>query len=313
MSYSALYPEIFTGRTGRELRAHPPDVREILVYFIASPLKSGYGLYKVSLGHITHDTGRPEASVRNSIDVLRALGAIEYDFDSEWVWVREMAKFQFQLPLKPNDFRIRSAKKWYDRTLPDTCPFLGQWWDRYAEDFHLESDTPPGPLVRRGSPKARGIDAPSPEAPSKGLCTVPVNVNVPVQEVLTGETVDSAFALTAPEKPAPPANVPPVKAALAAFIDAYAAATGGKKYIVHQGKDPGLLQRLINTTSLDDVLAGIRLLFASTDPRVLESARDIGALYFHFNRLRSASSKPALNSSNARLLETRRRMLGGDQ
>lgn len=318
-NYAATYPEIFTGRTGKALRDHPAEARELLLYLICGPLKNGWGLYTVSVGHMTHDTGRAEAVVRDSIERLRALGVIEYDSESEWVWVREMARFQFQLPLKPNDFRIRSAKKWYER-LPEACPFLGQWWDRYHEDLHFLADAPPGPVARRG-PRPRGM-----EAPPKGLCAVPVVVpDVVVQkpDVPKGEVLPARKAAGAPPQTfalEPPSILPalsngaepPVKRALDYFCELYAAANGGKKYIVAAGKDPGLLSRLIKQVGLDEVLDTMRLLYTSSDDQVAKSARDIGALYFHFNRLRQAPRRPSLNPANARILETRKRLMAED-
>jgi hypothetical protein len=85
------------------------------------------------------------------------VGFCWWDEATGWVWVREMARFQFALPLRVADYRCHSAKKWY-RSLPPN-PFLGLWFDRYAKDFHLATE--PHAVERRAGP--------DPEAPSKGL------------------------------------------------------------------------------------------------------------------------------------------------
>jgi hypothetical protein len=170
---------IWTGRTGKLLRDQQ-EARDIAFYLLTGPDKNLFGLFTVETDQIARYTGRREKQIHEAIDTLVDVGFCRWDDATGWVWVIEMAHYQYQCPLKPTDYRCGSAKKWYRTILRN--PFLGEWWDRYARDFHLGSD--PNPVERRDS----YVTAPMPgtgQAPLEGLPQPRTEVQDPNQDLAT--------------------------------------------------------------------------------------------------------------------------------
>lgn len=126
----------WTGQTGRRLRTHPAEVREVAVYLLTAPGKSLYGLYYKTLTSMREETGRAEKSIRHALAVLDDETFACYDDVNEYVWVVEMAAYQLgPLPLHAGDFRVTNANRWYHRCPPNI--FLGAFFDRYGDDLRL--------------------------------------------------------------------------------------------------------------------------------------------------------------------------------
>jgi len=182
---------IWTGHTGRELRRHPPEVRELMFYLVTCPEKDLYGLYACEIELAASRMGRTAGKVESALKVLVDLGFCRFDDPTQWVWIIEMAHHQFDLPLKAVDYRCQGAKKWY-RTLPRN-PFMGEWFDRYALDFHLGKE--PNPVDRRDW-IPRGA-TPAPPGPVEG----PNSTNSGFELVSTGVIGGSGGEEGNPDRP----------------------------------------------------------------------------------------------------------------
>lgn len=136
MAYANIKDTIFTGTTGRELRRHPAEVREVQFWLVAGPGRDPFGIFIFEPEMVAPRLGRPTKKIRESLQVLLDLGFCQWDEQTQYVWVVEMAHHQFLTPLKATDFRCATAQKWY-RDLPRN-PWLGPWFDRYVDDFHLQ-------------------------------------------------------------------------------------------------------------------------------------------------------------------------------
>lgn len=156
--YSTVKDTIFTGRTGRELRHHPPEVRELQFWLTCGPDREPFGIFICEPAVIAPRIGRTLESLHASLEVLVRLEFCSWDPASQYVWVKEMAHHQFQTPLKAVDNRCALARKWY-AACPRN-PFLGPWFDRYVEDFHLGKD--PHAVERRNGELVRRSPSPSP-------------------------------------------------------------------------------------------------------------------------------------------------------
>lgn len=171
MAYANVKDSIFTGSTGRELRRHPAEVRELQFWLVCGPGRDPFGIFSFEPDIVAPQLGRPAKKIREALDVLVSLEFCRWDEQTQYVWVIEMAHHQFLTPLKAVDKRCTTAQKWY-AVLPRN-PFLGPWFDRYEHDFHLgkgdhavyrrewgERDQPRGLL---DAPSGGGIDAPCTE------------------------------------------------------------------------------------------------------------------------------------------------------
>jgi hypothetical protein len=147
--YGILTPQRWIGNTGKKLRrgiqtrqkGDPlresyKDAQILADCLVVNPNATMYGLYYISLGTMADLTGLDASEIEGALKILAAEKFANYDDTSEFVWVREMARIQMFLPLKPGDRNVKPARTWY-RGLPRN-PFLGEFFDRYAEDLHLE-------------------------------------------------------------------------------------------------------------------------------------------------------------------------------
>lgn len=95
-----------------------------------------YGLFQLDIDKAVMLTGRALEIVIGGIATLERLGFCFFHHETNWMFVRDHAMMQFaKLPLPKSDMKCRAARLWY-RRLPSN-PFIGPWWDRYADDFNL--------------------------------------------------------------------------------------------------------------------------------------------------------------------------------
>src|SRR5574339_488518 len=163
------------------LRQRSAETRELAVYLSSCEEcdEEPWGLYKLDLDKAVMLTGRPIQQVEGCLSTLESAGFCFFHRDTRWIFVREHAACQFRkLPLPASDLKCRAARLWYRRI--ENNPFIGAWWDRYADAFNLALE--PHAAQRRDY---RVQDAPDDETPP-GL--------VPVEE----------FALTPPRAAAQP-------------------------------------------------------------------------------------------------------------
>lgn len=150
--YGKITPGIWTGKTGRQLRKNP-DAQITALYLMTSPHANMIGLYYCPVAYIMADTGLSEEGASKGLQRLCELGFCKYDWESEWVWVKEMARFQIEEQLKPGDKRISGIHNELSR-LPNAIDALKQAFiEKYQETFHLSAPEKTSP----------------PEAPSKPL------------------------------------------------------------------------------------------------------------------------------------------------
>ncbi len=152
--YAKVAPHFWIGDTGRKLRVSL-DAQLVALYLVSSPHSNALGLYYLPLPLLAHETGLgPEGASKGLRSCIEA-GFCDFDEAAEVVWVFEMARFQVGTHLKESDKRCAWLRSEY-AALPANR-FLGGFFDRYQEDFHLGEPRggPRGPEAHR-----RGIEAP---------------------------------------------------------------------------------------------------------------------------------------------------------
>lgn len=170
--YAKLGPKFWQGNTGKALRKRGTPAVLMALYLVSSPHSNMLGLFSQPLMYAAYETG---LGLEGASDALRhciETGFCAYDEDSEMVWVFEMAKYQIAEELLPKDNRCKGIQKDYD-ALPE-CPFLGAFFDRYAEAFHMthrrgeeqgatEAPSKPGTGTGAGTGTGEGLE----QAPSR--------------------------------------------------------------------------------------------------------------------------------------------------
>jgi hypothetical protein len=144
--YSIVTPQRWYGQTGKSLsraiqsrekgdpmREAYKDAQIVADVLLTNPNANQWGLYYITINMVTELSGLTSAEVEAAFKILRDEHFAYYD--SAFVWVREMARVQMHLPLKPGDKNIVTVNNWYAH-LPQNA-FLGEFYDRYVNDLRL--------------------------------------------------------------------------------------------------------------------------------------------------------------------------------
>ena len=132
--YSKISPSLWTGKTAKTIRG---DLEAIVVqsYLLTSPMATMTGVYYCPVSYICSDTGLGHEGAMNGLQVLIDDGFCFYDWNREWVFVKNMARFQVAEELKPNDKRVVQMKK-ETANMPE--PFKSLFARQYNESFCLD-------------------------------------------------------------------------------------------------------------------------------------------------------------------------------
>ena len=159
--YGMVSPRFWIGETGRKLRKFP-DAQRIAMYLLTAPMADMTGVFYCPVATILNDVGAPceplaypskglstpsegaltpldrgFEGVKKALLTLQELGFCVYDFESEYVFVKEMARWQIAPKLKPSDNRSKGLRKTVEN-MPN--PMRARFIARYNEDFALGFD-----------------------------------------------------------------------------------------------------------------------------------------------------------------------------
>lgn len=151
--YGQVSPMFWIGETGRALRKNP-DAQRVALYFMTAPSSEMTGVFYCPLLSILNDVGyfyllgspsegslegvvSPIEGVKQAIFELQRLGFCFYDFESEFVFVSEMARWQIAQELKPTDNRVVNVRKLV-KAMPKNMAAL--FLKRYNNVYHLGFD-----------------------------------------------------------------------------------------------------------------------------------------------------------------------------
>lgn len=151
-NYGKIEGTFWTGNTGRQIVSAGQEAVIVSVYLMSSPHANMLGLYYLPIVYLCHDTGLTEEGALKGLARASEAGFCEYDRASSWVWIRNMAFWRVERTLKPEDNRVKKVASAYAE-LPNN-PFLGDFFDHYTADFHLQDRR-----ENKGPPK--GLRSPS--------------------------------------------------------------------------------------------------------------------------------------------------------
>lgn len=147
--YGVIFPEFWTGRTGRELRGFGKDAQLLGLYLATNRHANMIGLYQLLIDDIRHETGIGVKGIERGFTATSQTSFAEYDAASKYVWVRSMVRFRLGLKvgegLSPQDNKVAAANKIYLAIDPN--PFLGEFYDINRRALHLRRRREPFGLV----------------------------------------------------------------------------------------------------------------------------------------------------------------------
>lgn len=140
--YSKICPSLWTGKTGRTLRG---NLEAMLVrdYLLTAPMASMSGVYYCSIYYICADLGLAPQAVNQALQFLVSIGFCFYDWNTEWVFVKNMARFQVGQELKPADKRVVHLRKDVEQMPePFKSMFVDEYNDVFCLDYQIETEVP---------------------------------------------------------------------------------------------------------------------------------------------------------------------------
>lgn len=147
--YGILLSSFFDGSTGMRLQSLGASGKDALLlgaFFTANEWANMIGLYELSLSKIARKLPVLKGkTLARALELLDQERFAHYDGETEFVWVREMARIRLGIVAGEkvaNPRRLVAAQNLYQRV--PLNPFLGPFYDRYRIELALKH--------RRGSP-----------------------------------------------------------------------------------------------------------------------------------------------------------------
>lgn len=168
--YGIVFPEFWTGKTGRALRGHGKDAQLLALYLATNRHANMIGLYRLLVDDIRHETGLGAKSLERGFKAVWAEDFARFDAESSYVWVLSMARFRLGLQpgdaLNPEDKKVAGVNRIYHALDPN--PFLGEFYDVNHRVLRIKKRRESiGVVVTiAGEHKMSGLPSPL-EAPSK--------------------------------------------------------------------------------------------------------------------------------------------------
>ena len=130
--YGVIFPEFWTGTTGRQLRVTGGKDAQLLGLYLATNRHANMlGLYHLLPDDIRHETGMQLRAIARGFDVVAAESFAQFDAATSYVWVRQMARIRLGLKagesLAPEDKRVVALNRIYHAI--EANPFLGEFYD----------------------------------------------------------------------------------------------------------------------------------------------------------------------------------------
>lgn len=132
--YGKVSPQFWIGGTGKLLRGNT-EAQVMALYLMTSPHASMTGVFHCPVIYMAHETGLSSEGASKGLASLIDVGFCEYDEASESVFVINMAAYQIDDSLKPDDKRVLGLRKEVEKMLPTR--FQKRFVEVYGERFHL--------------------------------------------------------------------------------------------------------------------------------------------------------------------------------
>lgn len=132
--YGKVSPQFWIGETGKLLRGNP-EAQVMALYLMTSPHATMTGVFHCPIIYMAHETGLFMEVASKGLARLIEVGFCEYDEPSESVFVVNMAAYQIDDCLKPDDKRVLGLRKDVAKMLP--ARFRQRFTEVYGIRFHL--------------------------------------------------------------------------------------------------------------------------------------------------------------------------------
>ena len=133
--YAKVSPQFWTGDTSKSLRSAGRDAQIVAFYLMTCPSANMLGLFYLPIPTLCHEVGIPSKGASEALRRVSEAGFAHYDAATETVWVVEMARFQVEETLAPNDNRIKGIVR--ELAAHRKCKFARHFYEKYRGQFNL--------------------------------------------------------------------------------------------------------------------------------------------------------------------------------
>jgi hypothetical protein len=149
--YGVLFPRFWEGTTGRQIQGKGRDAVILAAYLASCRHANMIGLYELPLVFLERELTvlKGRMVVLKAFQGLQEVSYATYDLETEYVWVREMARIRVGLApgekINADDKKHTAAKRLYAAAKPN--PFLVPFHEHYRVTLQL-SDMRLGTVLR---------------------------------------------------------------------------------------------------------------------------------------------------------------------
>lgn len=118
----------------KKIRQLGTDAAYLSIYLQTNHHTHSLGMFYLPLQYIAHDTGITLNKVEELLKALCAIDFCCYDFESEYIWLKNYALEQSGGALKENDNRVAQLQRYFEE-LPQ-LEFLDAFYETHKQDFH---------------------------------------------------------------------------------------------------------------------------------------------------------------------------------
>jgi hypothetical protein len=145
--YGVVSPQFWIGKTGKSLRGDMP-AQLVALYLMTSPHANMIGVFYVTPGSISEETGLPLEGASKALQSLIEAQFCQFDDDTNEVFVQRMAAFQIGEQLEPKDNRCKGVARELEKVMSDKL--RRAFHATYSGAFHLPAM--PGQKPKKASP-----------------------------------------------------------------------------------------------------------------------------------------------------------------
>ena len=141
--YSKVSGQFWTGRTGKRLRGDM-EAQLVALYLMTSPHANMIGVYQVPILYIAHETGLSIEGASKGLDRCIKAAFCSYDYETETVFVIEMAAHQVGDAIQGNDKRRPAIQKMADAIAEPHIyqAFMARYGECYGLKVRVEMASP---------------------------------------------------------------------------------------------------------------------------------------------------------------------------
>lgn len=260
--YGVIFPEFWTGRTGKELRERGgKDAQLLALYLFSNRHMNMLGLYRLQVDDVKHETGLGPKAIARAYAATAESDFATFDARSAYVWVHQMARFRLGLKpgdgLKVGDNRVESCNRIYHALHQN--PFLAKFYETYRRVLHLKTAR-----EAQGVVVPYEISSPSGGA-SKGLTSQITETEIRDQEIQQrSEGPQEERAATRP--------------AFERYHEHFQTKYHNKPTYAG-GKDGARMKRLVKAIGIEETLERLDAFFASMDAWVQRSGHTLDVFF----------------------------------